>query len=52
MQQGDDVYAIALLNEPTFMMLQSSLKRVYRVQDTDRFDSLIHQLDQMEAQRS
>lgn len=49
---GDDVYAIALLNEPTFLMLQSSLKRVYRVDESHRFDDLIQQLDQIDAQRS
>jgi hypothetical protein len=52
MSQGDEIYAIALLNEPTFLMLQNSLKRVYRVDKTDRFDELIRQLDQIDASRS
>jgi hypothetical protein len=50
MEHEDEVYAIALLNEPTFMMLQSSLKRVYRVANTDRFDHLIRQLDSLDEQ--
>ena len=50
--EGDEIYAIALLNEPTFLMLQNSLKRVYKVADTHRFDSLIQQLDQIDAKRS
>lgn len=50
MNKGDEVYAIALLNEPTFTMLQSSLKRVYRVDDSHRFDDLIRQLDEIDAQ--
>ena len=52
MQDRDKVYAIALLNEPTFVMLQNSLKRVYRVADTDRFDTLIRQLDEIDTHRS
>ena len=52
MNDGEEVYAIALLNEPTFTMLQSSLKRVYRIDRTDRFDELIRQLDQIDAHRS
>ena len=48
MKDGDEVYAIALLNKPTFMMLQSSLKRVYRVDQSDRFDNLIRQLDALD----
>ncbi|MEO6153558.1 MAG: hypothetical protein ABIT09_00885 [Croceibacterium sp.] len=47
MTKGDEVYAIALLNKPTFMMLQSSLKRVYRIDKSHRFDELILQLDAM-----
>jgi hypothetical protein len=50
MERGDEVVAIALLNESTFMMLRSSLKRVYRVDGTDRFDDLIRQLDQIEPE--
>ena len=49
MKDGDEVYAVALLNEPTFLMLQSSLKRVYRVDNTHRFDELIRQLDEVES---
>lgn len=45
---GDEIYAIALLNKPTFLMLQNSLKRVYRLDDTDRFDSLLRQLDELD----
>lgn len=52
MTRGDDIYAIAILNEPTFVMLQDSLKRVYRVDDNHRFDDLIRQLDEIDAQRS
>ena len=52
MNKGDEVYAIALLNEPTFLMLQNSLKRVYRVDDTDRFETLLRQLDKIDARRS
>ena len=52
MDKGDKIVAIALLNEPTFAMLQNSLKRVYRLDDTDRFDTLIRQLDQIDAARS
>ena len=52
MERGDTIVAIALLNEPTFAMLQNSLKRVYRVDDTGRFDDLIRQLDAIEAHRS
>lgn len=49
MKDGDEVYAVALLNEPTFLMLQSSLKRVYRVDNTHPFDELIRQLDEVES---
>ncbi len=52
MDRGDEIVAIALLNEPTFAMLQSSLKRVYRVDGTHRFDDLIRQLDMIDAARS
>lgn len=52
MEQGDTIVAIALLNEPTFAMLQSSLKRVYRIDDTPRFDKLLKQLDAIDAHRS
>jgi hypothetical protein len=51
MNNGDEIYAIALLNEPTFRMLQSSLKRVYRIDNTDRFDSLLRQLDALDEKR-
>jgi len=49
MEQGEPIVAIALLNEPTFAMLRSSLKRVYRVDDTDRFGDLLRQLDAIET---
>jgi hypothetical protein len=49
---GEDIVAIALLNETTFAMLQSSLKRVYRIDNTDRFDDLIRQLDKIDAHKS
>lgn len=52
MNRGDEIVAIALLNEPTFAMLQSSLKRVYRIDNTHRFDDLIRQLDTIDAHRS
>jgi hypothetical protein len=52
MNGGDEIVAIALLNEPTFAMLKSSLKRVYRIDDNHRFDDLIRQLDQIDAHRS
>ena len=51
MDDGDEVYAIALLNEPTFRMLQNSLRRVYRVDQTDRFDNLIRQLDELDRNK-
>ena len=51
MDDGDEVYAIALLNEPTFRMLQSSLRRVYRIDQTDRFDNLIRQLDELDSNK-
>jgi len=52
MEQEEEVYAIALLNKPTFLMLQNSLKRVYRVDDNHRFDDLIRQLDAIDASQS
>ncbi len=48
--QGDRIVAVALLNEPTFKMLQSSLKRVYHIDETCRFDRLIEALDELESQ--
>ena len=48
-EEGERIVAIALLNEPTFTMLRSSLKRVYRVDQTPRFDELIQQLDATDA---
>ena len=52
MVRGEEIVAIALLNEPTYLMLQNSLKRVYRVDDTNRFDKLIKELDKIDAARS
>ena len=50
MEQEEPIVAIALLNETTFTMLRSSLKRVYRIDDTDRFDNLIEALDRIDCQ--
>ncbi|MEO6041274.1 MAG: hypothetical protein ABIP41_05185 [Croceibacterium sp.] len=49
MENGNQVYAIALLNKATFTMLRNSLNRVYRVDQTHRFDELIRQLDKIDA---
>ena len=46
--KGDRIVAVALLTEPTFTMLRSSLKRVYRIDDTPRFDKLLAALDELE----
>jgi hypothetical protein len=48
--QGEQIVAVALLNEPTFRMLKSSLKRVYRIDDTPRFDALLKALDDLDAE--
>lgn len=50
--EGDRIVAVALLNEPTFTMLRSSLKQVYRIDDTPRFDKLLAALDELEADPS
>lgn len=38
----------ALHTEPTFRMLRRSLKRVYRIEPTPRFDALLAALDRLD----
>jgi hypothetical protein len=47
----DTIVAIAMLNEKQLTWLGSSLKRVYRVDDSRRFDHLIAALDEIETEQ-
>jgi len=49
--EDEDIVAIGLLTRTQLRMLGSSLKIVYRVEDTDRFDSLLRALDEAEREQ-
>jgi hypothetical protein len=51
-KQNDNVVAIGLLTRTHMRMLGSSLKVVFRVDDTDRFDELLQALDEADRARS
>ena len=49
--QDDDIVAIGLLTQTHLRMLGSSLKTVFRAEDTDRFDLLLKALDEADRAR-
>lgn len=48
----EDIVAIGLLTNTHLRMLGTSLKIVYRTEDTDRFDALLKALDEADRARS
>jgi hypothetical protein len=49
--EEDRIVAIALLTEAQVGWLGASLKRVYRVEGTDRFDHLLSALDEIGSEQ-
>jgi len=48
----EDIVAIGLLTRTHLRMLGSSLKTVFRAEDTDRFDALLKALDEADRKRA
>jgi carbamoylphosphate synthase large subunit len=50
--EDDNIVAIGLLTRTHLRMLGSSLKIVYKAEDTDRFDTLLRALDEADRKRA